>query len=71
MKEHHKRSVVKSVSYRVVGSLTTSAIVYVLTGKILLAIGAGSVDGIVKLVVYYLHERVWNNVRWGKHDEEK
>ncbi|WP_435415370.1 DUF2061 domain-containing protein [Polaribacter aestuariivivens] len=60
------RSVVKALSWRVIGTLDTLVVSYFLTGKIVLAASIASVDFLTKLVLYFFHERIWNKVKWGK-----
>lgn len=64
--ESHSRSVAKAVSYRVFGSLSTAAIFYFLTGDWKVSAGAGLADSVVKLGLYFLHERVWNYISFGR-----
>ena len=64
--ESHYRSIVKAVSYRILGSSTTALIFYVLTGKGSLSIGAGALDMILKIGVYFIHERIWNHINFGR-----
>ncbi len=54
------KSLLKTVSWRVVGTLDTMVIAYFLTGEITVAVSIGSVEVFTKLVLYYVHERVWN-----------
>ncbi len=54
------RSVLKALSWRVVGTLDTLLVSYLLTGKIVIATSIASVDFITKLVLYFFHERIWN-----------
>ena len=56
----------KAVSWRVIATLTTMGIVYALTGRLDLMLGAGALDVTLKLLFYYLHERAWNGIMWGK-----
>lgn len=60
------RSVAKALSWRVVGTLDTLLVSYILTGEISLAASIASVDFITKLILYFFHERVWNIIKWGK-----
>mgnify|MGYP000442254831 FL=1 len=60
------RSVIKALSWRVVGTLDTLIVSYVLTGKIALATSIASIDFITKLLLYFFHERIWNKIKWGK-----
>ena len=66
MRETHARSIAKAVSYRIVGSATTAGIVYVLTGKGSLSVGAGLMDVVLKIAAYFVHERVWNHIEFGR-----
>ncbi|MGH7204020.1 MAG: DUF2061 domain-containing protein [Candidatus Levyibacteriota bacterium] len=66
MKEKPTRSVIKAVMWRIIATLTTSILVLVFTHKWELALTVGGIDGVLKLFFYYLHERVWNEVSWGK-----
>ena len=60
------RSVAKALSWRVIGTLDTLVVSYILTGKIALAASIASVDFLTKLVLYFFHERIWNKIKWGK-----
>jgi adenylylsulfate kinase len=65
-KESHYRSIVKAVSYRILGSATTAGIFFVLTGKGSLSLGAGALDMVLKIGVYFAHERIWNHINFGR-----
>jgi adenylylsulfate kinase len=58
-KDAHHRSIFKALSWRVCASVTTMLIFFAFTGKLVLALGAGAVEVVVKLILYYLHERIW------------
>ena len=64
--EHHTRSVVKAISWRAIATLTTTGLVYVFTGEFALALEVGLLELTLKLLFYYLHERTWGAVRWGR-----
>ncbi|MBI3544197.1 MAG: adenylyl-sulfate kinase [Deltaproteobacteria bacterium] len=64
--ETHTRSVVKAVSWRVAGTLATSVIVYVFTRRLDIALLAGGVEAVVKLAIYYVHERIWDRIHIGR-----
>lgn len=64
--ETPSRSIAKAVSYRVLGSATTGLIVFVLTGKGSLSLGASLLDGVLKIGAYFLHERIWNHISYGR-----
>ena len=64
--ENIKRSIVKTISWRVVGTLATVTISYVITGTLALAFSIGGIELVSKMVLYFFHERAWNNLKWGK-----
>lgn len=66
MKVTKARSFTKSLSYRIFGTLSSWAVVYVITGKGSLATLIAFWETVVKVVIYYYHERAWNNIRWGR-----
>jgi len=56
------KSLMKSVSWRIVGTLDTMIISYFITGKISLALSIGSVEVLTKTILYYFHERIWAHI---------
>ncbi len=60
------RSIAKAVSWRVIGTLDTLVVSYILTGEIVLATSIASVDFVTKMILYFFHERIWNRIKWGK-----
>ena len=60
------RSFVKAYSYRCCGTLTTIAISFVITGSVVVSLGIGATEMIVKPFIYWCHERVWSRVKWGR-----
>ena len=65
-RETNQRSIVKGVSWRVVATTTTIIIVYVFFGRLDLAIAAGMIETVLKVGLYWAHERAWFKVHWGK-----
>ncbi len=65
-KETNKRSIVKGISWRIVATTTTIIIVYFFFGRLDLAIAAGMIETVLKVGLYWAHERAWFKVRWGK-----
>ena len=63
--ESRLRSVLKAVSWRVLATLTTMVIAYFVTSNVGDAIKIGSVEVVVKLVIFYLHERTWAQLPLG------
>lgn len=58
-KESHLRSVLKGVSWRVLGTLDTMVLSYLFTGSLKIAAAIGGTEVITKIGLYYLHERAW------------
>jgi len=65
-KETNKRSIVKGISWRVVATTTTIIIVYIFFGRLDLAIAAGIMETVLKVGLYWAHERAWFKIRWGR-----
>ena len=64
--EEHKRSALKAVSWRIIATSTTMFLVYIFTGKLELTVGVGIGDVVLKMMFYFLHERVWNRITFGR-----
>ena len=64
--ETNQRSIVKGISWRVVATATTVIIIYFFFGRLDLAIAAGLIESVLKVGLYWAHERAWFKVRWGK-----
>lgn len=59
----------KAISWRVVGTLDTTILAWIITGSIELGAMIGGVEVITKTILYYFHERVWyNHVKFGVGD---
>ena len=63
--ETRRRSMVKALSWRVFATFITTGIAYALTGQISFAIEIGLIDTLLKLLVYFAHERVWQRSPYG------
>lgn len=64
--ESPKRSIAKSISWRVVGTMDTILISWLVTGTLTLALSIGMIELITKMALYFFHERVWNRIKWGR-----
>lgn len=65
VRESSLRSLLKAITYRITGTLTTGAITFGVTGELTTALAVGSIEPVVKLLVYYFHERAWQRVPIG------
>lgn len=64
--ESHIRSVIKAISWRCGGTVVTFAITLLISGEIGIATKVGIIDTIVKILAFYLHERIWHRINFGK-----
>jgi len=61
-----KRSLAKTLSWRIIGTLDTIFIAYIITGTMNHALSIGSIELVSKMILYFFHERSWNKIKWGK-----
>jgi adenylylsulfate kinase len=61
------RSIVKTISYRVIILILDFVSIYLFTGQIKVALGFMIVSNIYTTLVYFFHERIWGKITWGKH----
>ena len=66
VREEHKRSALKAISWRIIATSTTMSLVYILTGQLELTAGVGIGELALKMIFYFLHERGWNRVTFGR-----
>ena len=66
MEEKAYRSVVKTISWRTLGTIDTIAISYFITSSFAMAASIGSIEVITKMILYYFHERGWNKINLGR-----
>jgi uncharacterized membrane protein len=64
--EKHTRSVIKTITWRVIATLTTGGLIFAFTGKFTLALEIGFLEVVLKLLFGYLHERAWSLAPWGR-----
>ena len=62
----HLRSLIKAVSWRVFGSLDTFVLSMIFTGSAKYAVTIASAEALTKIALYYVHERIWRKVKWGR-----
>ena len=66
----HSRHIAKAVSWRVIGSIDTMLVAWIITGSIQVGAAVGGVEIVTKTVLYYFHERVWYKwIKFGVRDE--
>ena len=66
MYERQRRSILKAISWRLTGTIDTFLLSFLVTGKIKLAIYISGFEIFTKIGLYFIHERVWNRIGFGK-----
>jgi uncharacterized membrane protein len=61
-----RRSLVKTISWRLTGSGATFLISYIIAGNFAMAGTIAVTQLVFNTVLYFLHERVWNRIHWGR-----
>jgi adenylylsulfate kinase len=64
--ESFRRSIVKTVSYRLIIIVLDFTAIYLFTGQVKVALGFMIVSNIYTSVGYFAHERIWDKIKWGK-----
>ena len=65
MEEQKKRSIVKTLTWRITASLITFVIVWIITGDWRIGGSIAAIEVITKMFFYYFHERFWIKIKWG------
>ena len=63
---HPRRSLAKAICWRAIEVVDTFVISYLITGRTVLAGSIVGIEAVTKLVLYYVHERAWERVPWGR-----
>ena len=63
--ETHKRSIVKSITFRIIATIITFIVVWIFTKDIVVSGGVTIIENLIKMIAYYFHERVWTGIAWG------
>ena len=66
LREKPVRSLAKAVSWRITGSLDTIMLAWFFTNEIGVAVSIGLTEVVTKIVLYYLHERLWSRISLGR-----
>ncbi len=65
--ESSARSIIKSITWRIIGTADTVLISWLITGTLTIAFSIGAIELFSKMLLYFAHERVWNTIKWGKY----
>lgn len=58
-----KRHFAKTITWRIIGTLDTMLLAWIITGDPVAGFKIGALELVTKFILYYIHERVWSNVR--------
>jgi uncharacterized membrane protein len=62
-----RRSLAKSITWRLIAIVVTFLVGFVMTGSLAFAASLSLLSNLINFVLYYLHERVWLKINWGRH----
>ena len=60
------RSLVKTISWRLTGTFCTFLISFIILGDITASSTIALIQLIFNTVMFYIHERIWNIIKWGR-----
>ena len=66
MSDTARRSLVKTISWRITGSGATFLISYAILGNVTISGTIAAIQLIFNTVLYFIHERIWNRIPWGQ-----
>ena len=66
MKDTNRRSLTKALSWRLTATIVLGTISYIFTGSMAETASITIVYNLIQILVYYLHERGWERILWGK-----
>jgi len=61
----------KTITWRLIGTIDTILIGWIISGNPLIGLKIGSVEVITKMILYYIHERVWYKSKFGVRKKDK
>lgn len=64
--EHSSRSLVKALTFRVLILISDSVIIFAITRRYDITLSVIFFSNLFSTVLYFIHERIWNKVHWGK-----
>ncbi len=68
-RDTHSRSLLKALSWRVLGTVSTTLLVFAFTQRMSLSLAIGGVEFVSKIALFWLHERLWESLRFGTRDD--
>jgi len=60
-----KRHLIKTITWRVIGTLDTILLSWLISGNFKIGLSVGSIEFFTKMLLYYFHERIWYSFKYG------
>lgn len=64
--QSHKRHIAKTITWRIIGTLDTVVLSWIISGNPTTGLKIGVAEVITKMLLYYLHERAWFKINFSK-----
>ena len=64
------RHIAKTITWRVIGTIDTMVLAWIVTGNPMMGLKIGGIEVFTKMILYYLHERAWYRVSFGKNSKK-
>ncbi|WP_159022148.1 DUF2061 domain-containing protein [Formosa sp. L2A11] len=65
MEESNKRHIFKTITWRIVGTMDTMTLAWLISGDPMIGLKVGGTEVLTKMILYYLHERAWYKINFG------
>ncbi|MFB9051990.1 DUF2061 domain-containing protein [Formosa undariae] len=65
MAESNKRHIFKTITWRIVGTMDTMTLAWLISGDPLIGLKVGGAEVLTKMILYYLHEKAWYKINFG------
>ena len=66
-----KRHIAKTITWRVIGTIDTMLLGWLISGDPMIGVSIGSLELITKMILYYFHERMWYKTKFGIRNEQE
>jgi len=63
--EKRRRSIMKTITWRIMATSSTMFLVFILTRNLVISTSVGILELFIKILLYYVHERIWNRLDFG------
>lgn len=65
MADSRKRHLAKTLTWRIVGTIDTMILAWVISGNPMTGFKIGAAEVVTKMILYYFHERTWYRINFG------